>query len=319
MDFTKKNLTDAQYVSVDAASLIGANFTPVVETKIALKDLTQLELGTLTSAARSNNDKIYFTLKFWNKVPFSTSSSLYTRVGEDQVVVVGFKDEFDTTTTPTMTLQAPTLISSESVRINYTLVGSTNVAVRYINQLSSVAAPTRNALVSGTSIAGAAAGAKELNLSGLTAGTSYTIYMLAIDTNNNLANNVVSRTYTTASALAAIAVEGGTTLGFTASTGAVLASRDTFTLTLTGATFAADIATSGVTAANLPTGITFTVTRTSNTVITIALVSVSSPAVTAGTTNTVFTVAKEKITLDSSSASPAANYTTGNMTITAVA
>jgi hypothetical protein len=314
MDFTKKNLTDAQYVSVDAASLIGANFTPVVETKIALKDLTQLELGTLTSAARSNGDKIYFTLKFWNKVPFSTSSSLYTRVGEDQVVVVGFINEFDTTTTPTMTLQAPSSVATTSATINYTTVGTGDIEVRYINQLSSVAAPTRNAVANGTVITAAAAGVKTLTGLTLVAGSTYTIYMIAIDAADNLANNVVSLTYSTLPTSSVTLP--GTTLEVTAAAGAVDPDHDEIAITLTGATFATDIALADVTATNLPTGFTYTVTRTSATVLTITLLSRNPVNSTTTVSTLAFTVSKAKIILTNGS-NPSADLVTGSLTITA--
>jgi hypothetical protein len=314
MDFTKKNLTDAQYVSVDAASLIGADFTPVVETKIALKDLTQLELGTLTSAARSNGDKIYFTLKFWNKVPFSTSSSLYTRVGEDQVVVVGFINEFDTTTTPTMTLQAPSSVATTSATINYTTVGTGNIEVRYINQLSSVAAPTRNAVANGTVITAAAAGVKTLTGLTLVAGSTYTIYMIAIDAADNLANNVVSLTYSTLPTSATAYVN--TNLLESATPGVLDVTKDSVTLTLTGATFAADIATANVTAASLPAGLDFIVTRTSGTVLTIKINETATADITADVTGITFTVSKAKIILANGS-NPSGDLVSGNLTITA--
>jgi hypothetical protein len=277
MDFTKKNLTDAQYVSVDAASLI-PEFTPVTETKISLKDLTQLELGTLTSAARSDGNKIYFTLKFWNKVPYSTSASLYTRTGEDQVVVVGFNEEFKTATTPTMTVHAvPSSITATSAVINYTTAGPTNVGIKYINQLSSLAAPTRNAVANGTDVATSAVGVKSLTInSGISALNQYTIYMLAYDTNGNLANNVVSVSYTT------IAVPVPTVLP----TGGSFTDSDTDAAQIAGTiAWTAASPTTGITGYKIYWGSSTTVKLVGNTAVvyTVADPTTTSQTVTANT------------------------------------
>jgi hypothetical protein len=213
-----------------------------------------------------------------------------------------------------MTLQAPSSVATTSATINYTTVGTGDIEVRYINQLSSVAAPTRNAVANGTVITAAAAGVKTLTGLTLVAGSTYTIYMIAIDAADNLANNVVSLTYSTLPTSSVTLP--GTTLEVTAAAGAVDPDHDEIAITLTGATFATDIALADVTATNLPTGFTYTVTRTSATVLTITLLSRNPAAATTTVSTLAFTVSKAKIILTNGS-NPSADLVTGSLTITA--
>jgi hypothetical protein len=148
LDFKLNNLTDAQYVSVSGAALgtaIRNNFTPPAETIQAIKDLTTLDLGSLAEANRSNDDKLYFTLKFYNAVPYSTSAARYTQVGETQQIVIGFRDDFDTSTTPVMTFVSTVSVSPTASTINFKM--SVNGEYYYYVKLASSTVPTRNEII----------------------------------------------------------------------------------------------------------------------------------------------------------------------------
>jgi hypothetical protein len=321
LDFELKNITENEFVTVSGASLIGAKFVPIAETFISLKDLTSLKIATLDSENRVNGNKMYFTLKFWTKVPFSTSSTLYRRTGEDQVVVVVFQDDIiNTTTTPVMTLTAVSAVSSTGVTINYAYTQTS--FVRYINQLSSLAAPTRNLVLNtGTLVDSAAAGTKTLSLTSLTPGASYTIYMVAVEgttttgtinTNLNIASNLVSRSYSLPNLVPTGILAEGTNADQLA------ADKNTVTLTLVNGTFTADVVSATrVSVQNLPAGLTATYTRTSDTVITAVISGTTSSAFTTNVANLTFTVTTAGVNLSTITANPASNLVTANITITA--
>jgi hypothetical protein len=265
---------------------------------------------------------MYFTLKFWTKVPFSTSSTLYRRTGEDQVVVVVFQDDIiNTATTPVMTLTAVSAVSSTGVTINYAYTQTS--FVRYINQLSSLAAPTRNLVLNtGILVDSAAAGNKQLSLTSLTPGASYTIYMVAVEgttttgtinTNLNIASNLVSRSYSLPNLVPTGTLAEGTTANQLA------ADKNTVTLTLVNGTFTADVVSATrVSAQNLPAGLTATYTRTSDTVITAVISGTATGGgILTNIVNLTFTVAANGINLSTITANPNSNLVTANITITA--
>jgi hypothetical protein len=190
LDFKLNNLTDAQYVSVSGAALGGirTNFTPPAETIQAIKDLTTLDLGTLAEANRSNNDKLYFTLKFYNSVPYSTSAARYIQVGETQQIVIGFRDDFDTSTTPVMSFVSTVNNSPTATTINFQM--SVTGEYYYYVKLASSSVPTRNEIIgnAGTldanlvkkaaSVGLNASTNSGLALTGLLADTNYVIYIV---------------------------------------------------------------------------------------------------------------------------------------------
>jgi hypothetical protein len=260
---------------------------------------------------------MYFTLKFWTKVPFSTSSTLYRRTGEDQVVVVVFQqDILDTANTPTMSVGTIATIATTTATIPVTTVSAVNVEVKYINQPSTTVAPTRNeVLASANNLASDSAGSRNISLTGLEAGNTYTIYMLAIGANGNIATNLVSRTFSTLPT-SAVAIEGSGTLEISSS-GVLNASKDSLTITLTGATFADNIVKADVTATNLNSGLDFTITRTSPTVLTIQLTGTAASGSRSTISNLTFAVSRTRIILANGN-NPTIGLTTASLTVTAV-
>lgn len=89
-----------------------------------------------------------------------------------------------------------------------------------------------------------------------------------------------------------------------------IAAPGTIVVTIANGTLAADIAKDNVTATNLPAGLDYTVTRDSDTQLTIALTgNATSHAATDSVNNLTFTIAQAKVT------GAAADLTTGNISI----
>jgi hypothetical protein len=170
--FTKVNLTDANFYTVEVASLITTDFVRPASTPTSLKDLTSISLGTLTGT-RSVNDKIYITLRFWNKVNYSVDSNLYVQVGENQTFLIGFHDGLpitiptvaahaiaisSTTATLTLTTLAPT--GADTVRVYWYLVPNSSSVVPTRDQVLNPGTPP-SGVVAGNSLETGGASATE--------------------------------------------------------------------------------------------------------------------------------------------------------------
>jgi hypothetical protein len=140
--------------------------------------------------------------------------------------------------------------------------------------------------------------------------------MLAIGANGNIATNLVSRTFSTLPT-SAVAIEGAGNFEFDADSGELDASKDSLTITLTGATFADNIVKADVTATNLISGLDFTITRTSPTVLTIQLTGTAASGSRSTISNLTFAVSRTRIILANGN-NPTIGLTTASLTVTAV-
>jgi len=99
MPFALANLTTSNFVSIATTTTIASGFTAPVTTKQSLIDLKTLDLGTLTSGARTKNDRIVYTLTFFERKAFSevpaatvADDRFVAATGETQVITVSFVD-----------------------------------------------------------------------------------------------------------------------------------------------------------------------------------------------------------------------------------
>jgi hypothetical protein len=197
MPFTLANLTTANFLSISTATTIASGFTAPVTTKQSLVGLNTLALGSLTSGARTKNDRIVYTVSFFNLVAFSaipgvsgssTAADRYIQVGETQVITVLFVDG----KAPIITAQTVTNASETStVRVT----SDTSGRIFWITLVNNSAALTASdILAQGTPpTVATATGAKGTNaistspfdivLSSIDAGT-YQVYYVVVSNNS---------------------------------------------------------------------------------------------------------------------------------------
>jgi hypothetical protein len=203
VDFTKNELTTADFVEINSVTNIGGNFTDPTTTLVELGSLTSLNLGTLASASRADGNKVFFTLKFWKKVPYSTSTTLYQQIGENQNLILAFKTAYASVV---ITAFSTAWVSSTAVNL---LVDSGVAGNAYYAVLANNSpAPTAEQLVAGTGIAGLITGkaatasvngssATTFNITGLTANTNYDIYFVVVASSTANVSRVVKIDYRT--------------------------------------------------------------------------------------------------------------------------
>jgi hypothetical protein len=197
MPFTLANLTTANFLSISTATTIASGFTAPVTTKQSLVGLNTLALGSLTSGARTKNDRIVYTVTFFNLVAFSaipgvsgssTADNRYIQVGETQVITVLFVDG----KAPIITAQTVTNASETStVRVT----SDTSGRIFWITLVNDSAALTASdILAQGTPpTVATATGAKgtdaistspfDIVLSAIDAGT-YQVYYVVVSNNS---------------------------------------------------------------------------------------------------------------------------------------
>jgi hypothetical protein len=307
IEFTKQNITSADFYTVEASSLIGSDFVRPASTPVQLKDLTSIDLGTLTGV-RSANDKIYVTIKTWKLVNFSVLSTRYQQVGETETLIIGFHSGMSITA-PTATLAAVSAIGANAATLNPTVAVANSDIYWYVN-LSTEAAPSRdtilNAVAGTTSIlqtgllTAADIGARPIALTGLRAGTAFNYYLVLVsDSADKSLSIVYSGTFTTSVPTLTFA---GTTNGTTLTETSAGVTTNTITITLVGDTYTGADA-SVYTLGNqysltgvVPSNMTLVVTKTSATVLTISLTGTATAhedandvTLTLGLNNSAFT------------------------------
>jgi hypothetical protein len=236
LELSLNNLLETQYVSVSGVTLDFANaFTAPVETIVSLKDLNTLDLGSLTSVSITTGQKVSYLLKFWNKVPYSTSTTLYQQVGEAQrITLVALADQ-DTSSAPVLRSIAANSVSPTKIDLDFQVsVASTYY---YFVRLASAAAPTRSQVIaqSGSEVQKgtttlAASTDSSVAVNDLTPNTSYIAYIVAKDnSNNNVSDMLVVPFKTISDAL--------TLTGMSVSTTGTKGVITSATPTVTGSTF----------------------------------------------------------------------------------
>ena len=204
MAFTKTNITDNEFVTIEATPSFASGLTLPTSDPISLKDLKSLDLGTLASATRSENDKIYYVVNFWKQVPFSTSSSRYQLTGEQQKFVVGFDAGLDITTLPALTGPSFAVGTNFNTEMQIGITSSVTGTAYYVIYLATAATPTVSQIVAqgtavskGTFAVTAATGATA-TATGLTAATAYKLHLVVIGNTGNVSAVYSSSSVTTA-------------------------------------------------------------------------------------------------------------------------
>jgi hypothetical protein len=150
MPFTLANLTTANFLSISTATTIASGFTAPVTTKQSLVGLNTLALGSLTSGARTKNDRIVYTVSFFNLVAFSaipgvsgssTAADRYIQVGESQVITVLFVDGV----IPIITAAtAATKVANTSIALTITsTIGGTVYAIAVDDEVTTIPTPVQ--------------------------------------------------------------------------------------------------------------------------------------------------------------------------------
>jgi hypothetical protein len=252
--FTKVNLTDADFFTVEAASLLGTDFVRPSLAPVSLKDLTAIDLGTLTGA-RSANEKIYVTLRFWNKVDYSELSTRYVQVGETENLIIGFNAGL-VTTVSNFTFDAVATITASGATISIDN-GATAATGKLLVLPSEEEAPTRDDIINADGTNGLLYFKANITLSengsnitqaisGLQANRSYTYYVVAVTINDNI-SAVKSGTFST------VLATGFTSLAVAPSGGAITGDGDTLSGTVKYYLVATD---PDITSTNITTGMT---------------------------------------------------------------
>jgi hypothetical protein len=136
-------------VSIATTTTIASGFTAPVTTKQSLLDLKTLDLGTLTSGARTKNDRIVYTLTFFERKAFSevpgatVADNRFVATGETQVITVSFVDSV----IPIVVSQVLTVTSPTAISVALTLSESATVYWSLVDQVASAVVPTANELI----------------------------------------------------------------------------------------------------------------------------------------------------------------------------
>jgi hypothetical protein len=279
--FTKVNLTDSDFFTVETVSAIGANFVRPVTTPVSLKDLNAISLGTLTGA-RSANDKIYVTIKLWNKVDYSVSSTRYIQVGETENLIIGFMDGLVITNPTASSISVSGLTNAGAATLN--LTPSINTKTYWVVNLATAPAPTPDFVLSPTGTLSASlrygnsdtdTGASRnfaLATNQLTPGQAYNYYfVMTADSDPKSISIMYSGSFTIPNVSLTYSA---TTLNEAVTNSGTI--TETITVTLVGDTFtgsngAYTLSTQYSVTGTVPAGMTLVVTKTSNTVLTISL------------------------------------------------
>ena len=222
--FTKQNLTDANFFTVEVASNIGADFVRPASLPLSLKDLSSISLGTITGT-RVANDKIYVTLKFWTRSDYSVLSTRFTQVGETENLIIGFHGGMVTTAPliASVTPSSPTAVGATITIIN----GATASSYFLLVLPAETTAPTVDEVVNASGTNGllyfkgtaaiAASGTAAVTVSGLQANRDYKSYVvLRSDITFNLSimeQDTFSSTLATGFTSLAVAASGGVISG----------------------------------------------------------------------------------------------------------
>jgi hypothetical protein len=151
MPFTLANLTTANFLSISTATTIASGFTAPLTTKQTLVNLNTVDLGTLTSGARNKNDRIVYTITFFERKAFSevlnasVADDRFVSIGEPQVITLSFVDSV----IPVVTSETLAASFTDQLRLNVTSdLAGTVYALAVEGDLSTeVVAPTAEQII----------------------------------------------------------------------------------------------------------------------------------------------------------------------------
>jgi hypothetical protein len=253
MTFTPNMLDLEQFISISTTSNLASGLTNPTTDKQSLKLLDgSLALGTLASGARNKNDRITYTITFWDKVDYSllSNGTIYVQTGETQTVTISFVES-------NLPIASATAVSGGAFNTELHLKVNSDTAgkVYYMLVANNAAAPTLLNLIeqgasytSTATVTPAKKGVLTLSASGsifthtverltaLTANTDYDLYYAVVGDNNvSSVIKVDAKTAVTTNAPALIAPTVGSTGILTAAnaTAFVIINADKYEAVLT--------------------------------------------------------------------------------------